>query len=81
MFKYYVNLSRLDMSIIIYALETLKLNSIIDIDNKQDRALVVLIEFLKDMQDGQDPKTNFTLRTDPRACAKAFDILLKKANS
>lgn len=79
MFKYYINLSRLDMSIIIYALETLKLNSIIDIDDKQDRALVVLIEFLKDMQDGQDPKAHFTLRTDPRASAKALDILFRKA--
>lgn len=77
--RYFVNLSRLDMSIVIYALEKLKEESIIDINCKEDRALCVLIDILKDEQKrvgGNNPKVNFTLKNSQEGCAKIFDIIV-----
>lgn len=78
--RYFVNLSRLDMSIIIYALEKLKEDSIIDINCKEDRALCILIDILKDEQKrvgGNNPKVDFALKNSQKACAKVFDMILK----
>lgn len=75
--RYFVNLSRLDMSLVIQALEYLKENVVIDMDIKEDRALCVLIDLLKKQQDGQDPKTNLVFKNSPQGCAKIFDIVIK----
>lgn len=60
--RYFVNLSRLEMSIVIYALEKLKQDSVPDTDNREIRVLSVLIDILKDEQErvgGNIPKVNF----------------------
>lgn len=60
--RYLVNLSRLDMSLTIQALEYLRDNVKIDFNSKEERALCVLIDLLKGQQDGQDPKTHLTFK-------------------
>ena len=80
--RYFVNLSRLDMSIVIYALEKLKEDSIIDINCKEDRALCVLIDILKDEQNrvgGNNPKVDFALKNSQKGCAKAMDMFFKNS--
>ncbi len=60
--RYFINLSRLEMALTIQALEYLKDNVIIDFNSKEERALSVLIDILKEKQDGQDPKTHLTFK-------------------
>ena len=54
--RYYINLSRLDMVLVIQALEDLKEKQVNDLNNKTYRATCVLLDILKEHQDGADPK-------------------------
>lgn len=60
--RYFVNLARLDMILIIQALEDLKDKQVADYNDKTYRATCVLIDILKNTQDGCDPKLNINYK-------------------
>lgn len=62
--RYFINLSRLDMSIIIFALKHLLDNIVYDKYDKQCYAIEVLISILERHQDGQDPKVKYNLKSE-----------------
>lgn len=79
--RYLVNLSRLDMSITIFALKNLLNDIVYDKYDKQCYAIEVLISILEREQDGQDPKVKYAFKNTQEGCAKVWDVITKDAKN
>lgn len=75
--RYFVNLSRLDMALVIHALEYVLDNIICDPLDKQCTEIKVLLSILKEQQDGGDPKIELAYKNTSKGCAKAMDLIMR----